>query len=134
MGRSRGGLTSKWHIAVDTLGRPIRFLLTAGQASDAAHALTLIAGLTAACVIADKAYDAHAILDHIEAIGALPIIPQRSCMTRKRAFDPEIYKQRNIIERAIGRLKQLRRIATRFDRLPENYLANLYLASLSFWC
>ncbi|HYG46480.1 MAG TPA: transposase, partial [Allosphingosinicella sp.] len=79
-------------------------------------------------------YDAHAILDHVEAIGALPIIPKRSCMNRKRAFDPQIYKHRNIIERAIDRLKQLRRIATRFDRLPENYLASLYLASLSFWC
>jgi len=55
-------------------------------------------------------------------------------MNRKRAFDPQIYKHRNIIERAIGRLKQLRRIATRFDPLPENYLASLYLASLSFWC
>jgi transposase len=55
-------------------------------------------------------------------------------MNRPRAFDPHIYKRRNIIERTIGRLKQLRRIATRYDRLPENYLASLYLASLSFWC
>lgn len=85
-------------------------------------------------MIADKAYDAHAILDHIEAIGARPIIPQRSQMNRQRAFDPLIYKRRNMIERTIGRLKQLRRIATRYDRLPENYLASLYLASLPFWC
>ena len=55
-------------------------------------------------------------------------------MPRPRAFDPAIYKHRNQIERTIGRLKQLRRIATRYDRLPENYLASLYLASLSFWC
>ena len=119
---------------MDGLGRPIRFILTGGQAHDAPHALALLAGLDAAYVIADKAYDTHAILDHIEASGAIPIIPQKSRMNRKRAFDREIYKQRNIIERAIGRLKQLRRIATRFDRLPENYLASLYLASLSFWC
>ena len=112
----------------------MRFLLTGGQASDAVHALSLIAGLAAAYVIADKAYDAHAILDHVEAIGAIPIIPQRSCMPRKRAFDPAIYKQRNRIERTIGKLKQLRRIATRYDRIPENYLASLYLASLGFWC
>lgn len=112
----------------------MRFLLTGGQANDAAHALPLIAGLQPSHVIADKAYDAHAILDHIEAIGAVPVIPQRSCMKRSRAFDPKIYKQRNRIERTIGHLKQLRRIATRYDRLPENYLATLYLASLSFWC
>ena len=134
LGRSRGGLTSKWHVAVDSLGRPIRFILTGGQANDSNQALALIAGLTAAHVIADKAYDTHAILDHVEAIGALPIIPKRSRMNRMRDFDPGKYKRRNLIERSIGKLKQLRRIATRYDRLPENYLASLYLASLSFWC
>lgn len=55
-------------------------------------------------------------------------------MNRPRDFDPAIYKQRNRIERTIGKLKQFRRIATRYDRLPANYLASLYLASLSFWC
>ena len=55
-------------------------------------------------------------------------------MPRKRAFDPGIYKMRNRIERTIGKLKQLRRIATRYDRLPQNYLASLYLAALAFWC
>jgi transposase len=127
-------LTSKWHIAVDSLGRPVRFLLTAGQANDSNHALALIDGLTAAHVIADKAYDTHTILDHIEAMGALPIIPKRSRMNRARDFDPEKYKRRNVIERSIGKLKQLRRIATRYDRRPENYLAGLYLASLPCWC
>lgn len=112
----------------------MRFILTGGQANDAANALPLLSGLEAAHVIADKAYDAHAILDHIEAIGARPIIPKRTCMSRARDFDPKIYKRRNMIERTIGRLKQLRRIATRYDRLPQNYLASLYLASLSFWC
>jgi transposase len=96
--------------------------------------LALIAGFTPAHVIADKAYDTHAVLDHIEAIGARPIIPKRSRMNRGRDFDPAIYKRRNMIERTIGRLKQLRRIATRYDRLPQNYLASLYLASLAFWC
>ena len=55
-------------------------------------------------------------------------------MTRKRAFDPTIYKMRNRIERTIGKLKQFRRIATRYDRLPENYRANLLIASIAFWC
>ena len=90
-------------------------------------------GLPAAHVLADRAYDAHAILDHIEASGAKPIIPQKAGMPRARAFDPAIYKHRNRIERTIGRLKQLRRIATRDDRIPANYLAGLHLASLSFW-
>lgn len=90
-------------------------------------------GLPAAHVLADRAYDAHAILDAVEATGAKPIIPAKTCSRRPRAFDPTIYKHRNRIERTIGRLKQLRRIATRYDRIPANYLAGLYLASLSFW-
>ena len=119
---------------MDTFGRPVRFILTGGNASDAGSAIPLLAGLCAVHVVADKAYDSHAILDHIEATGAQPIIPQRTCMPRKRAFDPAKYKLRNRIERTIGKLKQLRRIATRYDRIPQNYLASLYLAALVFWC
>ena len=116
------------------MGRPLRFLLTAGQASDARHALALIDGLKAAHVLADKAYDSHALLNHIEAIGARPIIPKRTCMPRERAFDSEIYKHRNQNKHTNRHHKQLRRIATRYDRRPENYLAGLYLASIPFWC
>ena len=127
-------MTSKWHMAVDTFGRPVRFILTGGNACDSKLAIPLLTGLRANNVIADKAYDTYAILDHVEASGAQPIIPQRSCMPRKRAFDAAKYKLRNRIERTIGKLKQLRRIATRYDRIPQNYLASLYIAALSFWC
>ena len=112
----------------------MRFILTGGNASDAKLAIPLLTGLDARHVVADKAYDAYAILDHIERQGAQPIIPQRSCMPRIRAFDPTKYKLRNRIERTIGKLKQLRRIATRYDRIPQNYLASLCIASISFWC
>jgi transposase len=111
----------------------VRFILTGGNASDAKLAVALLTGLDADHVIADKAYDSHAILDHIEASGSQPIIPRRTCMPRERAFDPAKYKLRNRIERTIGKLKQLRRIATRYDRIPHNYLASLYLAALAFW-
>lgn len=70
----------------------MRFILTGGNASDARLAIPLMTDMGAGHVIADKAYDAHAILDHIEASGAQPIIPQRTCMPRKRAFDPIKYK------------------------------------------
>jgi transposase len=112
----------------------VRFILTGGNASDDRSAIPLLIGLNARHVLADKAYDSHAILDHIEKSGAKPIIPQRTCMPRKRDFDPAIYKLRNRIERTIGKLKQLRRIATIYDRIPQNYLASLYLAALAFWC
>jgi len=112
----------------------VRFILTGGNACDSKLAIPLLTGLKTGHVLADKAYDTYAILDFVEASGAQPIIPQRSCMPRKRAFDPVKYKLRNRIERTIGRLKQLRRIATRYDRIPQNYLASLCLAALSFWC
>lgn len=112
----------------------MRFILTGGNASDPKLAIPLLTGLDASHIIADKAYDTHAILDYIEASGARPVIPQRICMPRQRAFDPAKYKLRNRIERTIGKLKQLRRIATRYDRIPQNYLASLYLAALAFWC
>lgn len=112
----------------------MRFILTGGNASDSKLAIPLLAGLPTNHVLADKAYDTHAILDFVETAGAQPIIPQRTCMPRKRAFDPVKYKLRNRIERTIGKIKQLRRIATRYDRIPQNYLANLCLAALSFWC
>jgi len=112
----------------------VRFILTGGNASDPKLAIPLLTGLNADHVAADKAYDTHAILDFVEAQGAQPVIPQRTCMPRKRAFDPAKYKIRNRIERTIGKLKQLRRIATRYDRIPQNYLASLHLAALPFWC
>lgn len=112
----------------------MRFILTGGNVSDAKLAIPLLTGLDARHVLADKAYDSHAILDHVEASGARPIIPQRICMPRQRDFDPAIYRLRNRIERTIGKLKQLRRVATRYDRLPHNYLATLYLVAITFWC
>ena len=112
----------------------MRFILTGGNASDPKLGIPLLTGLPARHVLADTAYDTYAILDFVEASGAQPIIPQRTCMPRKRAFDPVKYKLRNRIERTIGKLKQLRRIATRYDRIPQNYMASLCLAALSFWC
>jgi len=121
------------HLAVDGRGRPVRFILTPGQINDCTQALGLLDGFTPSHVIADKAYDTHSILDAVEAVGAKPIIPKRTTTNRPRAFDPAIYKRRNLVERTINKLKQLRRIATRYDRNPRLLLAFLCLVALSFW-
>lgn len=85
-------------------------------------------------VIADKAYGTNAVLDAIERCGARPIIPPTRRSKRPRAFDPVIYKNRNLVERAINKLKRFRRIATRYDRNPKCMLAMLYLAAaMTFW-
>jgi transposase len=126
-------LSTKIHLAVDGLGRPVRFIVTGGQISDITQASDLIAGFAPRKVIGDKGYDSRAFLDVVEAAGAEAVIPARSCSTRPRAFDPMLYRRRNLIERAINRLKQFRRIATRYDRNPANFRAFLYLAALSVW-
>jgi len=118
---------------VDGRGRPVRFILTGGQVSDVTQALDLLAGFTPRKVIGDKGYDSRTILDAVEASGAQAIIPARACSTRPRGFDPHLYKRRNLIERTINKLKQFRRIATRYDRNPENFRAFLHLAAMPAW-
>jgi len=133
LGRSRGGLTTKIHLAVDALGRPLRMILTPGQRGDAPIAPALLDGLSPARVLADKAYDSNAIRALIQRMGAEPVIPCNP--TRKRAipYDFEAYKIRNTVERCFNKLKHYRRIATRFDRRAANFLSFLHLAAAMLW-
>ena len=75
IGRSRGGLTSKVHIAVDALGNPLRFILTPGQRHDITQAENLMEGLPCEHLLADKAYDSAEIRDHIEDVAPQAVIP-----------------------------------------------------------
>lgn len=132
MGRSRGGLSTKIHLAVDGRGRPIRFLLTGGHRNDITQAPALLANLKAKYVLADKGYDSRELVDLIQRQGCEAVIPPRSCQ-QPRTYDKVRYRLRNRIERCFARLKQFRRIATRFDRIPQHFLAFLYLAAIPLW-
>lgn len=118
---------------VDTDGRPVRLLLTAGQASDQGAVSDLLAGLPAADVVGDRGYDSNAVLDLIQARGGTAHIPSCSRRLAKRTVDPGIYRQRNLVERFFCKLKQFRRVATRFDKLARNFLAAVQLASTRIW-
>ena len=134
MGRSRGGLTTKIHALVDAKGLPIRFALTPGQAHDAPVAARLLDRLQADCfVLADKAYDADSIRAQIEAQDAAANIPDRSNRKQTHAFSPTLYRERNRVERFFNKLKQFRRIATRYEKLAANYLAMVKLAAFRIW-
>lgn len=133
LGRSRGGLSTKIHMAVDERGRPMRFILTGGQAGDAPQAVPLLSGVRATHVIADKGYDADGVLGFVRGQGAVAVIPPTSSRKVRREYDRALYKQRNLIERAINRLKQWRRIATRYDRRSLHYLSALHLAAAVTW-
>jgi transposase len=134
LGRSRGGLTTKIHAVVDRQGLPLRLGLTAGQAHDAPAALALLDRLEPrTIVLADKAYDGNAIRDLIEAQGAVPNIPAKSNRKWKPCFSKTLYRERNQVERFFSKLKHFRRIATRYDKLADNFLAMVKLASIRLW-
>lgn len=86
-----------------------------------------------ASVTADKGYDSKAIVARVEALGATPVIPQLSTRKHPRPVDWAQYKNRNIVERFFARLKQFRRIATRYDKLAERFASFIYLAAAYVW-
>jgi transposase len=116
---------------VDGAGLPLRVIVSPGQASDKAAVAELIEGLPPARdVVADRGYDARAILEMIEATGARGHIPTQRDRKQQRSVDRELYRRRNLVERFFNKLKHFRRIATRFDKLARNYLAAVLIASI----
>ena len=126
-------MTTKLHVAVDALGNPLRVILSAGQIADIEQAEALIKDQPAEFVVADKGYDSDAFANTISAQGAQPVIPPRSNRLNPRAFDRHIYKSRNLIERFFSRIKQFRRIATRYDNLAKSFLSFVHLACAFVW-
>jgi transposase len=134
MGRSRGGLTSKIHAVVDTKGLPVRLALTAGEAHDNRLVLTLLSSLkSGAMLLADRGYDANWIRTLANQKGAWANIPPKKNRKESLCFSPHLYRARNLVERFFNKIKQCRRIATRYDKLAANYLAFIQLASIRLW-
>ena len=118
----------------DALGRPLRFIITAGQAGDVTQAPALLHGQTGEAVLADKAYDSNALRAIIADMGATAVIP--SNRTRKVIIPHDVtaYKQRNRSERHFCRLKHFRRFATRYDRRTLHFAGFVHLAAATIWC
>ena len=119
---------------MDEKGLPLRLVISPGQASDKTIAPSLLADLPPArALVADRGYDAQAILTRVRQAGGHAHIP--TCRDRKvqRSVDPALYRQRNLVERFFCKLKHFRRIATRFDKLARNFLAAVLLASARLW-
>ncbi|MFF8513262.1 IS5 family transposase [Streptomyces sp. NPDC015492] len=155
LGRSRGGLTTKIHLAADSRCRPLGFVLTPGQAGDAPAFPDVMARLrvsrpvgrprtTPDVVLAHKAYSSRAMRDHLRRRGVRAVIPQPADQVTNRkkrgrlggrppAFDREAYKQRNTVERCINSLKQWRGLATRYAKTATIYLAGLHIAAIFIW-
>ena len=129
IGRSRGGLTTKIHAAVDGAGRSLSVRLSPGQAADCTHAPALLAGLEAgARVIADRACDSDAILELVTGAGGVAVIPPAANRKVPRELDRALYARRNLVERFFGTIKEFRRVATRYEKRAGNDRSAVLLA------
>ncbi|MBT5415687.1 MAG: IS5 family transposase, partial [Rhodospirillaceae bacterium] len=135
IGRSRGGRTTKIHALTDSECRPLAFLLTGGNVADCTAADILLDRMPATSILhGDKGYDSNAVRRKIEDMGAAPNIPPKANRRWKNCFSPTLYRDRNAIERMFGRIKDYRRIATRYDKLARNFLAAVCIvATICYW-
>ena len=126
-------MSTKIHLAVRGLGCPVRFTLTAGQKGDAPQAAGLMKGLPAKVVMADTAYDSDALRQAIFDKNALAVIPNNPSRTFKHPIDKHLYAQRHLVECCFSKLKQFRRVATRYEKTAQNYRAIVTLAAIVLW-
>jgi transposase len=133
LGRSRGGFSTKIHIAVDGLGNPLRLILTAGQCHDCPQAESLMEGYSIHVLIADKGYDSAALIEALNALGIQAVIPPRSNRREQREYDKHLYKERHLVECFINKIKHYRRVFSRFEKLSKNYLGFLSFVSALIW-
>jgi len=120
-------------MAVRGLGCPVRFFLTAGQVGDAPQAQPLVEGLSAEVVMADAAYDSDAFRAAIAAKGAQAVIPNNPSRALKYPLDKPIYAERHLVECCFSKLKQFRRVATRYEKTARNYFAVVAIAATLLW-
>ncbi len=123
------------HGLVDDRGRPRVLLLSAGNINDISMAEALLAAAgPIRRLLADKGYDADHLRKRLAAQGAEAVIPSTNSRRAPIAYDKLAYKQRNLVERLWCRLKDFRRIATRYDKLARNYLSGVLLAATcAYW-
>ena len=135
LGRSRGGFTTKLHARCDGQGRPLCFVLTPGQAHDVKGFGPLFGMLAdrIEALLADKGYDADAIRQELARADVEAVIPTKSNRRIPIPHDREKYRWRNLVERLFSKLKNWRRVATRYDKTAESYLGFVALASVTLW-
>lgn len=155
LGRSRGGQTSKIHLAADRGCRPLAVILTAGQAADSPQFIPVLKKVRVrgpvgrprtrpGAVAGDKAYSSRGNRAYLRERGIKAVIPEKRDQAANRksqgsrggrpvTHDADLYKERNTVERLINKLKAWRGIATRYDKTPESYLAGLHLRASMIW-
>ena len=133
LGRSRGGFGCKIHALTDALGLPIRFILTSGQAADITQAIPLMQDIDTGALLADKGYDANALLDWLGQRDIAAVILPKANRKLQRNCDWCQYKERHVIECMFSKLKYFRRIATRYEKKASHFMEMLTFAAVLLW-
>jgi transposase len=145
LGRSQGGVSTKLHLRAEGNGKPITVVLTGGERHEQLVLEALLdqgavrrpgrgrPRLRPRRVAGDKGYSSPTVRHRLRRRGIRPVIPTRSDQRRPPGFDRHAYRRRNIIERLINRLKQARRIATRYEKRAANYLAMVLIGCILLW-
>jgi transposase len=134
IGLSKGGLSTKIHTVVESLGNPVSFFLTPGQACDLDGADVLLPEIKGKTLLADKGYDADKrVIDVMKEKGIEIAIPPKSNRKEAREYDKFLYESRHLIENFFAKLKQYRAIATRYDKRSVYFLGAIYLAASVVW-
>ena len=132
-GTVQGRLSTKINLVTGAQGQPVRFALTSSQEADARQAIPLLTGIGTEAVIADKGYESNGIVGFSRGQGAEAVSPPKSNRKDLWAYDRQLYRSRNLIERALNKLNQGRRLPTRYDRKSLCFLSALYLAAALTW-
>jgi len=132
VGHTKGGLNTKIHAIVDGLGNPVEFMLSPGNDHDSVHAIDLLSktDISESNVIGDRAYGSKAIRDFITAQGGQYTIPPKSNAKQSWNYDVWLYKERHLVECFFQKIKWFRRVATRYDKFDDSFLAFVYLAAI----
>ena len=133
LGRSCGGFTTKIHAKVDSLGLPLKFLVTAGYEHEVKSAESLLKGEKGKYLLADKGYDDNKFRELLIKSGIEAVIPSKKNRLITIPHDEIIYKERNQVERFFNKIKGFRRVATRYDKTASMFLGTLTIASILLW-
>ena len=132
-GRTKGGINTKLHAAVDAHGMPVRFLITAGNQADCTLGTALLEGLPLQFVLADKAYDTDTIIGHLLSRHAVPVIPPKSNRKIQRDYDKYLYRLRHLVENYFQKVKSWRGLATRYVKTTLSFSSYLNIFNTLMW-